>query len=91
MNDLEYITNALDKAEAQTYSYQCPYLALAEVLGFTSSYEAQHLPSHFGRLSMRKMIMNTGINTKYAQPIYHMLEDGYTLGYIAKYLRAEFG
>lgn len=86
MNDKELIRNALYEADRLTYSYQCPYLALAEVLGFTSQYQVKYLPSHFNRLSMRKMIMTAGIEPIMAKKIWRHLEDGCTLKAIANSL-----
>jgi hypothetical protein len=49
--NMKFIINALEKADKKTFSYQCPYLALADELGFITPYIVMSLPSQFERLS----------------------------------------
>ena len=87
-NNTEYIVNALEKADKLTYSYQCPYLALADILGYITPFEVKHMPSKFSRLSTRKMLLTSGLPKKHARRIYRMLENGYTLSEIADRIKS---
>lgn len=87
MSDIEYIIQALRDADKKVYSYQCPYLALAEVVGYTSPYAVHSLPSSFTRLSMRKLLLTCGINNrKLSRMIWLMVENGRSLSWIADYI-----
>lgn len=90
-SNIKYLIESLEEADTKTYSYQCPYLALADVLGYYTPHMATYLPSHFSRLSTRKMLLNSGIGTREAKRIWLMLEDGTTLYNIAQNLRRNYG
>ena len=90
-NDLIFVINSLDQADKKQFSYQCPYLALADVLGYNTSFNVKNFPSLFGRLSVRKMLQSNGINIKLADQIYVMLEYGYSLHEISMDMRARYG
>jgi len=83
----KYLINALEYADNKTYSYGCPYLALADVLGYTTPYNIHHLPQRFDRLSMREMLLTNGIGRHQSHRVYAMIEGGYTLSEIAEELR----
>jgi|DEB0MinimDraft_3_1074331.scaffolds.fasta_scaffold161411_1 transcription initiation factor TFIIIB Brf1 subunit/transcription initiation factor TFIIB len=88
MNDIEYITNALDEADTIVYSYQCPYLALAHVLGYITSEHVLALPSSFTRVSTEKVLKTSGVNNRYlARVIWLMLEQGHSLSNVSEYIR----
>ena len=87
MNDIEYIVQALKDADKKVYHYQCPYLALADTVGYTSLYTVHSLPSSFTRLSMRKLLLTCGINNrKLSRMIWLMVENGHSLSFIAEYI-----
>ena len=44
-NDLIFVINSLDEADKKQFSYQCPYLALADVLGFNTAFNVKNFPS----------------------------------------------
>ena len=90
-NDLIFVINSLDQADKKQFSYQCPYLALADVLGFNTAYNVKNFPSLFGRLSVKKMLLCNGINIKLANLIWLMLEHGYTLKQISIEIRKKYG
>ena len=90
-NDLIFVINSLDQADKKQFSYQCPYLALADVLGYNTSFNVKNFPSLFGRLSVRKMLQTNGINIKLANQIYVMLEYGYSLREISMDMRHRYG
>lgn len=90
-NDIVLLVSSLEEANRKEYSYQCPYLALADVLGYNTPYNIHHLPSRFGRLSVRKMLLTSGIDIKLAKLVWLMLEDGYTLNQIALEMRYKYG
>ena len=77
----------LSMAHQKTTSAGCPYLALAEEMGYISIWGATHLPdvglSNFGRLSTHKIMQTGGFPTEYAQFIYEKLEEGFELDSIA--------
>ena len=89
-NNMKFIINALENADKKTYSYQCPYLALADELGFITPYIVMSLPSQFGRLSMRKMIKCSGIDNINSNRIWKMIENGLSLLDIAGNLRTRY-
>ena len=76
------------RADKRIFSCGCPYLALADELGYITAYAATHNPdiglSNFGRISVIKMLRNYGFSTEYAQYIYEELEAGRTLHQIAE-------
>jgi len=81
------IQDILIEADNKSFSYQCPYLAIADVLGYITPEQIRYMPSHFGRLSMRKMLRLDGIvNKDISNYIYHSIEDGITLKQIANNL-----
>ena len=90
-NDLIFVINSLDQADKKQFSYQCPYLALADVLGYNTSFNVKNFPSLFNRLSVRKMLQSNGINVKLANQIYVMLEYGYSLREISMDMRHRYG
>lgn len=89
MNEAE-LSQICSTADKHIFSCGCPYLALAEELGYISMYVATHNAdkglSNFGRLSVRKMIQTAGFSTEYAQFIYEKLEDGWTLEKIGDHI-----
>ena len=82
------LVDYLLRADKRKFSCGCPYLALADELGYITMYAATHNPaiglSNFGRISVTKMLKTYGFSTEYAQFIYEELEDGRTLHQIAE-------
>lgn len=88
------ICDILYEADQKSYSYQCPYLALADVLGYITPEQIRLLPSHFSRLSMKKMLRLENImDSSLSNYIYHSIENGMTLKEIALdlYAISKFG
>ena len=83
------IVNALIEADSKLYSYQCPYLALADVLGYITPQCIHALPSRFGRISTKRMLLNYEVGIAKASMIWKMLEHGYTLKEIAEKIRSD--
>jgi hypothetical protein len=88
--NMKFVINALEKADKKTYSYQCPYLALADELGFITPHIIMSLPSQFERLSTRKMLDCSGLNNINSNRIWRMIEDGLPLLDIAGNLRTRY-
>lgn len=82
------LIKALTDADKETYSYQCPYLALADKLGYLTPEVIKMMPSQFSRLSTREMLLTFGLPNRWAQTIYEMLEDGYTLAEIVTTIKS---
>ena len=87
-SEKKVLVDCLLRADRRKFSCGCPYLALADELGYITMYAATHSPdiglSNFGRLSVRKMLKTYGLSTDYAQFIYEELENGKTLHQIAE-------
>jgi hypothetical protein len=75
-------------AHKKIWSTGCPYLALADQLGYLTAYAVRKDPhlglSNFGRLSVKKMLKNAGFSIRYAKFIYRSLECGEELDQIGK-------
>ena len=73
----------LYRAEDKIFSCGCPYLALAEEMGYISCYVATHNPdkglSNFGRISTKQCFKTGGYSTEYALYTYKMIEEGLPL------------
>ena len=73
----------LYRAEDKIFSCGCPYLALAEEMGYISCYVATHNPdiglSNFGRISTKQCFRTAGFSTEYAMYTYKMIENGLPL------------
>ena len=89
-NNMKYIINALEKADDKTYSYQCPYLALADELGYITPHVILSLPSQFERLSTREMLNCSGLDHINSKRIWRMIEKGLPLIDIASRLREKY-
>ena len=87
------LVEILRRSDKKIYSCGCPYLALADELGYITPYlvrnNAEIGLSNLGRLSVRKMLKTAGFSTKYAQRIYEYLENGYSLHKIAEKLAGQ--
>ena len=88
--NMKFIINAFEKADKKTYSYQCPYLALADELGYITPHVILSLPSQFERLSTREMLDCSGLNHISSKRIWRMIEKGSPLLDIAGNLRARY-
>ena len=89
-NNMKFIITALEKADKKTYSYQCPYLALADELGYITPYIIMSLPSQFDRLSTRKMLDCSGLDNINSIRIWKMIENGLPLLDISTKLRKQY-
>jgi len=79
------ISRTLLKAHnQQENSILCPYLAIALETNFISEDYIRMFPSHFGRMSMRKIINHLGMTEFNSNEIWRMIEDGYTLEQISR-------
>ena len=93
----EQLAEILDNANDKIYSCGCPYLALADEIGFITPFVVRKNPSNFGRMSLKKILLCGGFgqknqNTKeyrvqHSKFIFQCLELGYDLSTIAKFLR----
>lgn len=88
--NMKFIISALEKADKKTYSYQCPYLALADILGYMTPHAIMRLPSQFERLSTREMLNCSGLDSINSLRIWRMIEKGLPLLDISKELRKEY-
>ena len=82
----EQLAEILDNAHDKIYSCGCPYLALADEIGFITPYVVKHNPSNFGRMSLKKIVACGGFDKQHSQFIFECLELGYTLRRIAHFL-----
>ena len=88
------LAEILRRSDKKIYSCGCPYLALADEIGYVTAYASIHDPklglSNFGRISVQSMLKCGGFTSrlrkKYAQAIYEHLENGYSLHQIAERL-----
>ena len=84
----------LRRSDKKIFSCGCPYLALADEIGYITAYAVRHDStiglSNFGRISVQSMLKCGGfsdrLRQKYAQAIYEHLENGYSLHEIAEKL-----
>jgi len=86
-SDDKIIIKILEQAEKKVFSYQCPYLAIADVLGYITPYAVKNMPSNFSRISMKKMLHTFGLSSEQAWIIYMMIELGFGLSQIAKVIK----
>ena len=81
---MDMIKRVLEKADQKTFSYQCPWLALADELNYLNGDHVKAFPSQFGRLSTEKLLRFYGIDDpRLTRFIFKSLENGYTLKEIA--------
>lgn len=84
------LAKILSNAHKKLYSCGCPYLALADEIGFITPYVVKHNPSNFGRLSMNKIIQCGGFDTQHSQFIFECLELGFSLEKVSKILTMDY-